>query len=89
MEADMPREMKMVERVARVLAFDHHRTEENWEEWIEAARAVLEEMRKPTEEMLVKGDYALHTAVEGSGWNEPSAQKIWPAMIDVALEAGK
>lgn len=69
--------MSMIERVARVI---HQRC--GWatpdfpmEDYLEDARAVLEEMRKPTPEMLAAANRN----------NHPRDADTWETMIDAAL----
>lgn len=76
----------MIEKVARVLAFDHHRTEDNWQEWSGVARSVIEAMRDPTGEMIDAGaeTYEAEPWVTGCSLDgQPS--KAWRAMVDAAL----
>lgn len=78
--------MSMIEKVARAIyswlpgpdgteIFD----EEPWRSCLSAARASLEAMREPTEEM--------YDAVSNCGamWKENSSTNVWKLMIDGAL----
>lgn len=77
----------MIERVARTLAFDHHRTEDNWQEWSEAAQAVIEALREPTEEMVNAAYENCHEANSARfDSNIDFADGVWRAMIDAALK---
>ena len=81
--------MDMIERVARVLAFQYTRHETNWQEWREDAIAVLEEMREPTAAMVAADVPYEHTAPSGELMiMTDSATKygIWRSIIDEALK---
>jgi len=85
---------EMIERVARALCDDTLKRwrspigvqSEPWREFIPAARAAIEAMREPTDEMKKKGQ------IEFLGYNSdfdpPSVPLVnaWDAMIDAALE---
>lgn len=74
---------EMVERVARAVA---EFNEFSWEHcaqshWIDLARAAIEAMREPTEEMIRVGVKYDHECAEADG--------IYRAMIDAALNGAK
>ena len=82
--------MTMIERVARALAPQSLLPEHMWREFVEPARAAIEAMREPTEEMRIAGDTAptahgwgLH-AIHGSS-EFAECEPLWRAMIDAAL----
>ena len=83
----------MIERVARAIcranctpdmsAEDIDCQEENaWDMWVPEARAAIEAMREPTEEMLYCGDAQI------SDWDRTheDVRAAWHAMIDAALK---
>ena len=75
---------EMIERVARAMAeADVHNTA--WKLYVREARAAIEAMREPTEEMFVAA-----YAVNGGKWTddeyEPPPKICWSAMIDAALK---
>ena len=83
----------MVERVARALRrqwsidnFDRP-SDVGWEDEINAARAAIEEMREPTDEMVRAGNASKPWNVTGycEGTVHPVCQRSWSAMIDDAL----
>lgn len=53
--------------------------EENWEEYVPAARAAIAAMREPTPDMIREGDYFI-------GHSESVAGHVWGAMIGAALK---
>lgn len=72
--------MTMIEKVARALANSADVTHVNWEEqdwpeFIEQAKAAIEAMREPNEEMWNACD----------NWND-SPTETWPKMINAALK---
>lgn len=79
--------MTMVERVARAIyegrngprcmAWSRH-SNEHRRPYIDDARAAIEAMREPTEEMLFAAD-----------WLENGTRAAWQAMIDAALSEQK
>ena len=89
--------MDMIERVARAIYAESYRRccngespapdDESWESYIGEARAAIEAMRKPTEEMREAG-FASIEIVEtsyGAGIPLSAPEKVWSAMIDAAL----
>lgn len=87
----------MIERVARALCDNQESHELNWEAWAHAARAVLREMREPTEAMVSKGTEQIDwwrgthetsewaAMPEGSTSIEDDTAEAWSTMIDEAL----
>ncbi len=85
----------MVERVARAMFYDtnrdypaysfHAADETTQATYISNARAAIEAMREPTEDMEIAGDTE-------TGWDKHEmphpARNSWQAMIDAALNEG-
>lgn len=68
---------EMIERVAKALGGgDWDSCPNDRPRWREDARAAIEAMREPTEEMI-----------EAANECEASWKSIWPAMLDAATEA--
>lgn len=76
--------MTMIERVARAIAAKETGSETNYRDFVDAARAAIEAMREPTDEMVRAG-----RAVDGQ-YNTVRASidaaAHYRAMIDKALE---
>lgn len=74
----------MLERVAKAMrgSVDRHEVRLLDEEWLEAARAAIEAMREPTEEIV-----RAFEVCPASGYETLSAEAkfTWQAMIDAAL----
>lgn len=78
-------EQTMIERVSRLICgkswIAKYKTDElrseaidkHWPEFIDIARATIEEIRDPTDAMLT------------AGWKEVDVSGVWNAMIDAAL----
>jgi hypothetical protein len=77
----------MIERVARAICEAERMNPDDalggWVHWQEAARAAIEAMREPSEEMLFAG----HRAIKAPDRMLPS-RAAWLAMIDVAVTSG-
>ncbi|MEZ2132438.1 MULTISPECIES: hypothetical protein [unclassified Sinorhizobium] len=75
----------MIERVARAIMEDsgggRDRPDFNWRYYESAARAAIEAMREPTEDMRIAGCQET--------WLDPSVDDIYRAMIDAALQEDK
>lgn len=74
---------EMVERVARALAYHNYNTEDVWESHISDARATIQAMREPTEEMI-SASYE-----DGATWSDMARGYVadeWRRMIDAALK---
>lgn len=89
--------MGMVERVAREICKNAgHVTDRHWQHYTNAARAAIEAMREPTEEMIDAGIEAkmkLYERLEAEGKNtriivvaNHPAGTIYEAMIDKAIQ---
>jgi len=76
----------MIERVARALCESQETTEENWQSWVHAARAVIREMREPTNTMTDAGFDAESTANPHKTQPHHVVPAVWSAMIDAALK---
>ena len=80
---------EMVERVAKALMREMLGDERGWQGWADEARAVIEALREPTEEMMVAAAEALerprvHVGHRGSD-AVAGAVDAYRAMIDAAL----
>ncbi len=58
----------------------------HWTEWKGEARAALEAMREPTEDMAERGCYAIAAEPGSSADSAESAKRCWQTMIDKALQ---
>jgi len=82
---------EMVERVARAI-HDMHSAGPAYElaadDWRDMARAAIEAMREPTEEMVATHDkHVLSYCIEEDAWITPDDAKAnWSTMIDEALK---
>ena len=56
---------------------------------IDLAIAAIEEMREPTDEMMVKAEFAVPELSSFSGRKDSPSYKAWRAMIDAALAEEK
>jgi len=67
------------------------RTEPSWHREKKAARAAIEAMREPTEEMLAAGQWTIsdNLTVSVCVENNRKAREIWQSMIDAALPPHK
>jgi hypothetical protein len=86
--------MTMIERVARAMTEDfvndqldnieinpRRYADDNWKSYASMARAAIEAMREPTDEMVDAGRIARMNVA--GGYDGPSG---WEAMIDAALK---
>jgi hypothetical protein len=72
---------EMVERVARAIAYSETADPEIWSAFVEVARAAIEAMREPTEQMADIGDTATGYPIYAV-----SGYTVWRSMIDEALK---
>lgn len=70
--------LSMVERVARAISRSQVETERMWQSFLPEARAAIEAMRDPTEEMRM---------ATGDGPN--TSTRVYQAMIDAAREVAE
>lgn len=83
--------MTLIERAARAMADNLESHEENWQGYVHCVRAVLREIREPSEAMIERGiSDGLHNQPSGDNPDtDRMATDTWQAMIDAALsEAG-
>lgn len=79
--------MPKLEEVARAIVAKRYGHYAKWDElglsgqavWTDVARAALQALREPSEEMLTEGDELITSSLD-------SSRDVWRAMIDKAME---
>ena len=80
--------MKKIEEVARAISGAGGNDPWKWRVWTLEARAAIEAMREPDDEMR-KAVNELYRDHARGRLEKPDADEIWPVMIDAALNEGK
>lgn len=70
--------LSMIERVAKAISAAQTQTPDMWQAFLPEARAAIEAMREPTEEMV--------WSHEVPHYGPDEAREAWRAMIDAAMK---